>query len=64
MATDPCIENYRERLQTHDWYYEFSDDHSVWLRGFAARQCLRELQKEIDPDGKIWNEYAPEDFKL
>ena len=34
-----------ERLTNHDWYYEYSDDHTVWRRG-------REKSQEIERDLK------------
>ena len=33
----PKIETYINLLQTHDWSYDYSDDHSKWQRGFAER---------------------------
>lgn len=60
----PEQENYVRHLKSHDWYYEYSDDHSVWKRGCTERDRLRLLQKDLDPTGDIWNEHAPENFKL
>lgn len=60
----PEEENYRKLLKGHDWYYEYSDDHSVWKRGSAARTHLNGLRKQIDPENTIWNEYAPESFQI
>ena len=57
------MEDYIYKLKTHDWYYEYSDDHSVWKRGEAEKDQLRRLQEEIDNDYKVWNEYAPDMFK-
>lgn len=45
------IEFYR-RLQNHDWFYNMSDDQSVWRRGEAAEaELLREIAKheELQP---------------
>lgn len=60
----PEQENYIKLLKSHDWYYDYSDDHSVWRRGSEAHSRLRGLQKSIDPTGEIWNEHAPTDFKM
>jgi hypothetical protein len=57
-------QQYRQALAGHDWYYDYSDDHSVWARGKSEREALRDMRKHIDADGKIWNEYAPDDFKM
>jgi hypothetical protein len=29
-----------DACEAHDWWYEMSDDHSVWKRGRAARDQL------------------------
>ena len=30
---DEELKQYWHRLERHDWFYEYSDDHSVWKRG-------------------------------
>jgi hypothetical protein len=40
-------------LQTHDWSYEFSDDHSVWKRGMSERKAINQEQRRL-----IGNELA------
>lgn len=52
------LDDYRERLRTHDWLYDFSEDPGVVSRGKAERTALTEIQKRIDPDKAIWNQYA------
>jgi hypothetical protein len=46
-------------IDTHDWYYAFSDDHRVWSAGEAASkrisQLLEEL-KETNPEVKQYYE--------
>lgn len=34
------IRDYFENLSNHDWYYEYSDDHSVYKRGSYAKSAL------------------------
>jgi len=41
MITVDQFNEYVERLDFHDWYYEFSDDNGVWLAGQAKAQSLR-----------------------
>lgn len=31
----------------HDWYYDYSDDHSVWKRGVASRDAILTLRAEL-----------------
>ena len=58
------LDSYINLLRTHDWSYEWSDDHSVWKRGSDERQVLRQMQTQCDEDYKIWNEHAPEGFQI
>jgi hypothetical protein len=38
------LEDFEKALSTHDWYFNMSDDHSVYMRGDrAARQLNDEL---------------------
>lgn len=55
---------YRQLLAQHDWYYQYADDFSVWSAGKAHLERIRELQKHIDPDYKIWNSIAPKDCQI
>lgn len=55
---------YLAALQRHDWFYAYSDDHSVWKRGAAEATKLREAQIRLDPLYTLWNEYAPAQFKI
>lgn len=54
---------YMAKLKAHDWSYEFSDDHTVWQKGFAEQKELLALQRTLDPDFRLWNEYAPTFFR-
>lgn len=53
------IDRYRQLLRSHDWSYDYSDDHRVWKRGQTQRDELESLAKSFDPDYKIWNSIAP-----
>lgn len=51
MTTLPTLEQfnaYVQELARHDWYYDYSDDHSVWRRGENNYQALRK-QASSDP---------------
>lgn len=45
-------------LRAMDWQQEFSDDGRVWRRGQEALQPLRVVQRDLDPDGVLWNLYC------
>lgn len=55
---------YVQLLQSHDWHYEFSDDHAVWCRGRDQRAALSKVQRELDADFAIWNQHAPESCRV
>lgn len=52
------LHRYQRLLAAHDWTYEHSDDHSVWQRGRTERAVLQALAQQLDPDRKLWEEYA------
>ena len=64
MAKAAAIADYRHKLKQHDWSFEYSDDHSVWQRGWQELGELRQLQKQLDPDWAIWNSIAPKDYQM
>jgi hypothetical protein len=37
-----------ETLRNHDWYYMYSDDHSVWKRGRARHSDLEKRVKSMN----------------
>ena len=57
------VQKYRTLLAKHDWHYEYSDDRTVWGNGKAEKAALETLQMLLDPDYKIWDEYAPREYK-
>ena len=53
-------DTYLNLLRQHDWYYDYSDDDSVWNRGHDERKAMNQFQEKHDPDCKLWNKYAPQ----
>lgn len=43
------MERLIELLQTHDWFFDYSDDHRVWKRGVEER---KEIKKEAARIGR------------
>ena len=39
--------NFAKRIKSHDWFYGYSDDHSVWRRGHQETAILREMHQEL-----------------
>jgi hypothetical protein len=58
------VEEYREALQRHDWFYDCSEDPSVFRRGNEERQELYNMRYKLDKDYKIWNELAPRIYHI
>lgn len=47
MAKDEQLfKDLEKELRSHDWYYHYSDDHSVWSRGRAQWQKISALLKK------------------
>lgn len=51
------VEEYFKELRSHDWFYEYSDDHSVWRKGLDNRSKLYSLAKENDVFALMLNDY-------
>ena len=44
---DNELKEYYRQLTFHDWFYEYSDDHSVWQRGSdKERQLMSDARKD------------------
>ena len=52
------IGEYFNRLTNHDWYYNYSDDHSVWKRGNEYRDRLLNTAAEHPTYQKMYNAFA------
>lgn len=58
------LDEYKNALSRHDWYHAYSDDYSVWKRGNDQQKAMREARLRLDPLGTLWNEHAPDQFKI
>ena len=38
-------------LSRHDWYFDYSDDHSAWTRGRREREAINAEQKRLLSEG-------------
>ena len=56
------LEEYKLRLSKMDWYYQYTDDLSVWERGQTEYEALERAARKIDPDKSIWKSIAPKGF--
>jgi hypothetical protein len=54
-------------LRSHDWYFDYSDDYSVWKKGMAERAAINTEQKRLIDSGlttieevqELTQKYAP-----
>ena len=54
-------------LRSHDWYFDYSDDYSVWKKGMAERSAINQEQKRLIDSGlatveevqELTQKYAP-----
>ena len=48
LPTRPSLEQFWDVLCRHDWYFQFSDDFSVWKRGAAAESQIKALARQSE----------------
>ena len=46
-----------QALKAHDWYYERSDDHGVWMRGQSAWDRIQFLAKQVEDGQELIAQY-------
>lgn len=49
--SEPCLAQLQDALRRHDWYYNYSDDHSAWRRGRDHAQLIARLRAEAAAAG-------------
>jgi hypothetical protein len=64
MSNADHLAAYIKALQGHDWSFNYTDDQRVWRRGQDSLEALIAARKLIDPDGMVWNQWAPEDYRI
>jgi len=57
-STTEELRNYYETLSVLDWYYDYSDDHSVWTRGNESYRAATNLRYESEQHYQMWNEFS------
>ncbi len=51
-----------DNLNSHDWYYAFSDDGRVWRAGDAAEKRLEEIAKESPKHRELLEAFSNHHF--
>lgn len=58
------LEQYKQALLDHDWYFQYADDYKTYKAGQNALDALRAAQRKLDPQAYLWNEQAPSDYQI
>jgi hypothetical protein len=64
------LQQFETDLKRHDWYFDYSDDHGVWVRGMSSVDRLRRIHAELVAEGlmaeanALWNKYAPDSMGI
>lgn len=53
------VEEYRQALAAHDWFFAYADDYAVYSQGQRNRDKLMAAAKAFDPDLTIWTAIKP-----
>ena len=65
ISADQRLAELAQKLQYHDWYYNYSDDHSVWRRGEERSAQIQSEMKYLNSLGleeqtkALWEQYCP-----
>jgi len=64
------LETFKSMLETHDWFYSYSDDHRYYKRGSDQRALINKALDELTEQGlereakDLFNEVSPDDFYI
>ena len=66
------LKRFKQMLKSHDWFYSFSDDTSVWKSGEKHQKEMLQLGKDIVANNvasssevaALYNEAKPENFNV
>lgn len=58
VMTTEELRAYFYELNGLDWFYEYSDDHSVWKRGSEAYSKARQQVYRNETTYKMWNDFV------
>ena len=56
------IDIFLDKLRSFDYYYGYSDDHRVWLRGCAQAEEIKNLREKLNEENNglgdhVWEKY-------
>jgi hypothetical protein len=58
ILNEDKISDFEQMLKSHDWSYNYSDDHSKYKRGSKQRADIMKMKKELGKKGdELYNKY-------
>ena len=57
---NPSYEMFQYILNTHDWYYHYSDDHRVYSKGQDVSNLIDVIRKQDDVFEEMYLKYLDE----
>jgi hypothetical protein len=58
-----ALSEYYEALANHNWYYEYADDHDVWISGSESLSQLIDASRTSDEHRLLYESYVAHIFK-
>ena len=52
------INEYFQLLESHDWFYNYSDDHGVWKKGNEQQKVIVAAAELSDNHKKLYDDYV------
>ena len=52
------LQSYYDKLEHHDWTYQYSDDYSVWARGQSQFDTIRGLADKHPDFDQLFRAYS------
>lgn len=49
--SEMTLDVFQGLLASHDWSYEYSDDHSVWTRGNVSKRAIQDALRMLESKG-------------
>ena len=56
------LNEFYDILNSHDWYFNYSDDHRVWTRGNRALNRIRHIAAESGQHNKLFQDFQNHHF--
>lgn len=57
------MEELKQLLNSHDWFYQYADDNRKWKRGSEQRARIMDLVRSLGPEAeKLFAQYHKQKF--